>query len=66
MKLHCELSMSDFVQAVESEFLDEGHTYLDSKVKMSIDHVMGYLYSLGPTPLFQGLDSWESVNFTFR
>ncbi|XP_055867810.1 uncharacterized protein LOC106055747 isoform X2 [Biomphalaria glabrata] len=54
------------VHAVESEFLDEGHTYLDSKVKMSIDHVKGYLYSLGPTPLFQGLDSWESVNFTFR
>ncbi|XP_055867811.1 uncharacterized protein LOC106064614 [Biomphalaria glabrata] len=54
------------VNSVEAEFLEEGYNYLDVKLKMTIDHVNGYLYSLGPAPLFPGLDRWENLNFTFR
>ncbi|KAH9512779.1 hypothetical protein Btru_038174, partial [Bulinus truncatus] len=54
------------VNSIEAEFLEDGYNYVDVKLKMSIAHVNGYLYSMGPTPGFSGLDSWGHLNFTFR
>ncbi|CAL1546612.1 unnamed protein product [Lymnaea stagnalis] len=54
------------VNTVEPEYLLEGQDYVDRKLKMTIDHVSGYLYSLGPESGFTGLEPWNDVNLTFR
>ncbi|XP_059156889.1 uncharacterized protein LOC131941590 isoform X2 [Physella acuta] len=54
------------VNTIEPDDLLDGRDYIDHTVKMSISHVAGYLYSVGPTRDFAGLDRWQEIELNFK